>query len=542
MKKNFTLLIAIALCLGSFAQNTQLTEYLEQGKQAYRNNIKEKLNRPTENNKSIQTYIIGDQRTFWTYSLSVMPPQDIEIPATCRAVGEHSYVFVEDAEWNSSINQTDVDEIMFRLEDETLNSTEIGIVEMDTMYFGPIPDELDNDPKVIFFYSALGSYNGSVFDGYFSAYNQMTEAEAAAANAHSNECEMLYMSCDPVDPTGESSMSVLSHELQHLIHFGIDPYEDTWVDEACAEYAMALYGAPDPITGFPDEPNDNLIDWDQQWSDYIQSMLFFVYLSEHYGGPDFIQEIVMNQGTSYTGINNVLANNGYSETFLDIFEDWTNANFIDAPDLDAGKYNYDIFDLPAFSFEYHFLNSPYQANKTLQSCAAHYMRILPEFNNLDIVLTSSETGWGMNVICFEDGIAKEIITSVDGENLSFPQPTSYNLTELTLVIRNTDLTINSDKDYSITLNGINTNIEENNSVENNTTIFPNPNNGQFTVEFGELSSGTIQISDLSGKVILSEEFTNIESWNNTNSFDKGIYQVKLISNKQNAIVKRMIIE
>ena len=55
------------------------------------------------------------------------------------------------------------------------------------------------------------------------------------------------------------------------------------MDEGCAELAMVLFGQPDPISSFPGNPDNNLTEWDQQFSDYVQVMLFFTYFAEQYG-------------------------------------------------------------------------------------------------------------------------------------------------------------------------------------------------------------------------------------------------------------------
>jgi len=34
-------------------------------------------------------YTVGDEKEFWAWNLNVMPPEDNELPATCRGVGEH---------------------------------------------------------------------------------------------------------------------------------------------------------------------------------------------------------------------------------------------------------------------------------------------------------------------------------------------------------------------------------------------------------------------------------------------------------------------
>ena len=548
MIKTITLILTIAIYLSSSAQGSLLDSYLEQAKQSYREHSNKKVHQTIKSTRNIQSYQLGDQKTFWKWSLTVMPPQDVQVTATCRAVGEHSYVFVEDAEWGTSMSQTDVDEILFRLEEETLNSSEMGIVEMDTTFFGPVPDELDGDEKVIFFYSKLGSYGSSVFDGYFSAYNQMTDAESMSADGkHSNECEMLYMSCNPVNPTSESSMAVLSHELQHLIHFGIDPDEDTWVDEACAEYAMVLYGAPDQISSFPDEPNDNLIEWSQAWSDYIQSMMFFVYLSEHYGGSDFIQDIVENQDNSYTGINNALASNGFSQDFTEVFKDWTNANYIDAPELEDNKYNYSEMEIPDFSLEYTFTSASESSVKTLNSCAAHYMNIYPQIGSFTLNLEAvEEANWDINLILFENDIAKQIINSPNAHDLFYSEPTDFTPTKIILVIRNNDLTTGSEKDYKINLTSSGTNvIEINSNIE--ARVYPNPFNNILNINLNTSvdSNTSVAIYNTNGELIkelynnkLSSGVSTIQ-WN-AEKQKAGIYYIRIIQDNKVKNIKAVL--
>ena len=120
---------------------------------------------------------MGDIRDFWRFDFTDMPPSWEQAQAICRVVGEHCYVLISDEEWDVNIDQDDIDIIFNYLEYTTMNNDDFGAIEMDIDLFGPIPDELDNDEKIIVYYSALGSYNGTMFDGYFSSYNQVTESE-----------------------------------------------------------------------------------------------------------------------------------------------------------------------------------------------------------------------------------------------------------------------------------------------------------------------------------------------------------------------------
>jgi hypothetical protein len=317
---------------------------------------------------------VGDTRTFWAWNLTVMPPTWIQVPATCRAVGEYCYVFVADDQWNVNMDSTDVALVVERFDHSTPADSTQGIYEIITGVFGPPPDEIDGDPKIYIFYSALGCFAGSCFDGYFSVFNEYTELEAQDMGGHSNEVEMFYMSCDPINPTANSTLAVLSHEFEHMIHWNMDSDEASWVDEGCAEYAMYLYGNPDPVTGFPENPDDNLIVWDNAWVDYIETYLFTMYFAEKYGGNATITALVAEQANSIEGVENTLTLRGYSETFEDVFVDWTTANFLDDTSIGAGQYGYEWIDLPPFHFSQHTTYPVIDFSTLVDHWAADYVR------------------------------------------------------------------------------------------------------------------------------------------------------------------------
>jgi hypothetical protein len=320
-------------------------------------------------------HTVGSTMTFWAWDLTVMPPAWVQQPATCRAVGDHCYVFVADDQWNVNMDQADVDLVVHVWDTATVGDPTRGIYEMDTTTFGPPPDSHDNDDWIYIYYSALGEFAGSVFDGYFSVFNQYTEAEAQALGGHSNEVEMFYMSCDPVDPAAASTLSVLAHEFEHMIHFNMDVDETTWVDEGCAEFAMYLYGLPDPIVSFPGNPDNDLTSWDQQFSDYIQTYLFMMYLHDHYGGVPALSALVAEPANSILGVENMLAGLGYTESFEEVMADWVIANYLDDSAVGDGRYGYTSIDLPDFSHSGDHVAYPVEfINRTVNHWAADYIR------------------------------------------------------------------------------------------------------------------------------------------------------------------------
>ncbi|PLX05766.1 MAG: hypothetical protein C0596_18905 [Marinilabiliales bacterium] len=535
MKKTFTIFTLILLTLLSATAFGQLQEHIDQAKKDYLKYADTEHNAQIKAYKEVTSYNVGDSRNFWRYNLSVMPPGWINQSATCRAVGEKSYIFVADDDWGTNMTQQDVDSVFKYLENATATSEEMGIMEMSELYFGTIPDELDSDPKVIFYFSSLGSYNGSVFDGYFSAYNQMTEAEAQDAGSHSNECEMLYMSCNPVDPTDMVTLSVLSHELQHLIHFGYDPNEETWIDEGCAEFAMVLFGEPDPITSFTSNSDNNLTAWDQNFSYYVKTMLFVTYLAEHTIGPDFITALVANTENGINGIESTLESISFPLSFQEIFTNWTIANYVDDLSYDEGIYAYELLSLPAFTVKQYFTSYPASKSGSVSDCAAHYYKFNTYFTTLELNLNFPEGGdWQMHLLAYEDDNIKDVIP-FDGNSLSFDQPDSYVLSKLVMVLTNSTIG-SSDKEFELSINDVNS--VNDISFSSDIKLFPNPTSDYININI-ENSQNVIysyEILNPLGQTILSGDFEN-ETKINLETLKKGTYFIKISDGEKSSYQK-----
>jgi hypothetical protein len=508
-----------------------------------------------QSNRNSRDYQIGDTFVFWAWNLTVMPPLWIQTPATCRAVGDHCYIFVADDQWNVHMNQADIDIVLPYLEDYTMISTEWGAIEMDEALFGPIPDELDNDPKIIVYYSELGSFMGTSFDGYFSAYNQVTEQQAQQMNppGHSNECEMIYMTCFPLNPTDPIRISVLAHELQHMIHWLGDINEDTWVNEGCSELAMVYFGLPDPIVQFPNNPDNTLTFWDQEFADYVKVMLYFTYLEEQYDavGDSLIKDIVSEPANSIAGITNQLIANSISQSFEDIFVDWTIANFLDDPEVENGLYYYENLELPNFSVVYTHSSYPAGNNGSVHDWATDYIRLYPGDGNLELDLTTSFP-IGLGVI----RIGNEGVTStvdkfvVNGTwNGVLPELTE-DYSQMILVFANNGY---SDVTYTYSIAEVITDVEQellNTSVS--LSNYPNPFNPETKISFSLTQTSsfvTLEIYNLKGEKVRTfnchpELVEGSVIWNGTDESGKpvssGIYFYKLKSGDIE-ITKKMLL-
>jgi len=75
------------------------------------------------------------------------------------------------------------------------------------------------------------------------------------------------------------------------------------------------------------------------------------------------------------------------------------------------------------------------------------------------------------------------------------------------------------------------------SYNSKISVFPNPNSGVFTIELSDVTSGHIDITDLSGRVIMSQEVTNERSNISLGAFANGMYYVRLRSANAVEMVK-----
>ena len=121
---------------------------------------------PADPSDTPPQYAEGDTRDFWTYDLSVMPPRNVSVRSTCRAVGETVYVFVADDEWGARVSQADADAIRVAFDEQTPANPEAGITAAMLELFGPSSD-IDDDPRLFILVYDIPAYEGHQFDGFF---------------------------------------------------------------------------------------------------------------------------------------------------------------------------------------------------------------------------------------------------------------------------------------------------------------------------------------------------------------------------------------
>jgi hypothetical protein len=197
--------------------------------------------------------------------------------------------------------------------------------------------------------------------GYFSA----------SESATNNKNIMHIDSFDWANRTGPEAArpfmyeGTFAHEFEHLIHFDIDPDEPSWIDEGLADLAGFLcgYGHSESHVAYymVYHPFTALTFWGSGLEDYGASYLFQLYLFEQFGGAVFSSALVQNQANGIEGVETTLAAFGFKDTFDEIFDRWTVANYIDDTRKSGGMYGYESLEIGSvdswgYSIEYALSN------------------------------------------------------------------------------------------------------------------------------------------------------------------------------------------
>ncbi|WP_317896713.1 T9SS type A sorting domain-containing protein [Aurantibacillus circumpalustris] len=163
-------------------------------------------------------------------------------------------------------------------------------------------------------------------------------------------------------------------------------------------------------------------------------------------------------------------------------------------------------------------------------------------NDLPNVFLSTDK----DIICKKESV---VLSATGANTYAWSNPITGPLNGASLT-----LTLNIDLPYLFTVVGTGTNgcsrtatvsvdVQKcagvNELSEQNTfvSVYPNPNNGLFTVESKQISSGTIEIMDLSGKIIFTETIKSNATEVNMSAFATGIYFVKVKNETSSEVIK-----
>lgn len=267
--------------------------------------------------------------------------------STCRGVGTHCYVFVEDSMWTTGrVDQSVVDSVISVFDDHVPANPSKGVYQMDVDAFGNPPD-VDSDPRIIILILNIQDGwdgSGGYIEGYFYGLNELNVPQ-------SNNAEIYFLDANPTNlksPAGlQSAMSTTAHEFQHMIHWNYNRNQVTFVNEGCSLVAEVNCGYPIYSQYlFATETNHYLMDWRSNninlaLYDYSRAARFFDYLREQFGMQIFAPIV---QNGSLAGIPSIsygLTQVSSPRSFTQVYLDWAIANTLDDVSVDpAYGYTY----------------------------------------------------------------------------------------------------------------------------------------------------------------------------------------------------------
>jgi len=320
---------------------------------------------------------LGESQNF-----NIEPAYDLsqreQLTATLVKISSQLYWYADSNWWNSfgSDNQSKVQESLNNLTEEF----EYKIYPILTSTFGQEwTPGIDKDTRITILVHPMKEDAG----GYFNSGDEYPKAQSLK----SNEREMIYLNSQFIDSSQEKSF--LAHEFTHLISFnqkerryGIS--EETWLNEARAEYASTLVGYDQDYQGsnldrrvknFLDKPYDSLTEWKNKNNDYGVINLFTQYLVDHYG-IDILANSLKMQKTGIASLNSALSQKGFADNFSQIFTNWTIAVLVN--DCSLGQ-------------EYCYLNQNLKNFKVVP-----LTNYLPLMGDSTLSVTTTTTDWAGN--------------------------------------------------------------------------------------------------------------------------------------------------
>jgi hypothetical protein len=427
-------------------EDAQVAEFLKANPDYF---AKARLNKTTAWN-----FNIGTTRTWSAVDFSNNNSR-YTINTTCRAVGEKCYIFVEDAVWNSRVNQVAVDSIQAAFDKRTPADATKGIYQTDTETFGNPPD-VDNDSRIIIVLMDIkDGYDGSggFVEGYFSSANELSP----------NKAEMFFIDANPLDLRTASGlqggMSTLAHEFQHMILWNYHQTSSqlTFVNEGCSLVAEVINGYPIYSQGgYISETNHYLLDWrattdDNVLKDYSRAARFNVYLKDQFGVGIF-KYITQSSAYGLDAYKDAFSKIGSTITIDNLLQNWFVANNLDDRTINSSwGYLYSGLD-KAYGLTY------YNPNTTVSSSVEQYAVEYVSFmagSNLSVQFSSNSSVLKIKAIKIGAGNKDVVDVPING---TFTMPEfGSTYSSVTFAVMNPTTSI--EQTYSYQASGINKELE-----------------------------------------------------------------------------------
>lgn len=245
---------------------------------------------------------------------------------------------------------------------------------------------VDGDNKITVLFELMNSKDV----GYFRTADEYIKIQLPI----SNEREMVYLSLDSIS---DPRLKVfLAHELVHLITFNqknkiFNVEEDTWLNEARADYTSTILGYDDKYDGsnlqqrvrdFIENSSDSITEWTGSKYDYASASMFMHYLVDHYG-ISILSESLKSKYVGINSINHALQLAKKNETFSQIFVNWAIASTLNNCNI---------------SVDYCYLNQNLKSLRVGPS-----LNFLPLTGNVSLSVTNVTKNWAGNWLKFIGG-------------------------------------------------------------------------------------------------------------------------------------------
>lgn len=361
------------------------------------------------------------------------------VPSTCRAVGTNCYIFVEDALWETKVNQVAVDSVREAFDNRTPANPNKGIYQTDVDVFGN-PPNVDGDSKIIILILDIkdGYSGGGYVGGYYYGYNQFQQA-------NSNFAEIYYLDGVQNNLLTEGGlqegMSTTAHEFQHMIHFNYIQGDITFFDESWALGAEIINGYPVYAPSlYANDYNVDCFSWRETedpnvLNDYSRGSWFALYLKEQLGTNIFKKYLELGKSQSLKGgaaLDGALTSLNAGRTVNQILEDWFIANYLNDKSVDA-RWGYDYYGLPSMASQ-KFYTPNASGSGSVYSRAVQYLSFLNGSDLKALFTTNVLVGVGLKVKAIKIGVAGKTVTDVSfGTEFMAPEfGTDYN--EVTFLV------------------------------------------------------------------------------------------------------------
>lgn len=450
-------------------------------------------------------FTVGSTHEWYAYDYTTVT--DYKTNSTCRAVGKHCYIFVEDSMWTTGrVDQDIVDSVRVAFDDRVPANPSKGVYQMDVDAFGDPPDVDGDSLIIILLLNIRDGYSGS--GGYVAGYYYNKNEYNVDG---SNVAEIYFLDANPLDLRTRRGltvgMSTTAHEFQHMIHWNYHPSQMTFVNEGCSLVAEVNCGYGIYSQGYYNaDPSRYLFDW-QSGSfssvlyDYSRAARFFTYLRDQFT-MGFFKSVVQGSSEGVAGLSSALEETGTGRTFTSVFEDWTIANGLNDMTVDS-RYGYVYPGLTAPTAKVAADPNVTIAGLKIPPLGTSYVTFSGGAN---LSVAISGAGGKLTAKALELGSSKRVADLSNGSTfLETGFGTTYNT--ITLVL--TDTSSSDSVTVNLTATGATSTSAVQNSASTSASLYdlsqnyPNPFNPVTTIQFRTQNSEllTLKVYDAVGREV-----------------------------------------